>query len=418
MAADRVSIQEVLRKVVATDPQIAMRQASLNAAEAERRASEAVLYPSVDLSTQAGRAARNDVGGAASSSADDGLSRPGRSTSLTVSQLLFDAGKSSAQVQISQLRADRERIALRKTIDERVLVALQASLDLAAQRSKLDQVKAVEGRLERLVSIVEGRLRSGQAPLVELRRAQSRLLDQRRAVAEASGLRRQAEQRFLLVTGVAGTDLELGSMPARQLDPREIGKLRAACQKQCLDVADAELAVEAARREVDATTSAFLPKVVLQASAAHNMNSTGAPDHYSSRNVWVVATWNLYSGGGDLARRRSAHERVAAGEAQTQAVVQQATGDFDKLEQEYLTAIEVERLARSAAEVAADTRSLAERGYEAGVRPLLDVADTLVEEARAQANVIDAGTQKAFAQYRLLTLVGDLAARMGAVAES
>ncbi|WP_345539489.1 TolC family protein [Variovorax defluvii] len=413
-----MSVQEVLRRVVANDPQIAMRQASLQAAEAGLRASEAAFLPSVDLSTQAGRAGRKELIAPSSSSEDNGLSRRASATSLTISQLLFDAGRSAAQMQMAQRRAERERIALRKTIDDRVLVALQASLDLADQRSKLDQARAVERRLERLVAIVEGRLKSGQAPLVELRRAQSRLLDQRRAVAEAGGLRRQAEQRFLLLTGVSGEDIEFGAMPGRPLEPGEIAKLRVACTTQCLDVADAELGVEAARHEVDATTSAFLPKVVLQGSASRSVNATGGPEHHSDRSVWLVATWNLYAGGGDLARRRAAQQQVAAGEAQTQAVLQQVTGDFDKLEQEYLTAIEVERLALAAAEVAADTRVLAERGYEAGVRPLLDVADTLVEEARARSNVIDAGAQKAMAQYRLLSLVGDLAARMGAMVQS
>jgi adhesin transport system outer membrane protein len=413
-AAADMTVRQLLAKVVADDPQVAVRRANIRAVDADRRVTQSALYPSVDLSTQTGRAERKDLPAPSPFSANDGFSRPANSTSLTVTQLLFDAGKGATQLKIAQLNVEREKIALRKTADERVLAALSAALDVVAQRKKLDQARATESRLVHLESLVEGRLRSGQAPLVELRRAQSRLLDQRRVVAEADGSLRQAEQRFFIVTGLPSAQVDFTSMPDALPDNAQIEQLRSACATRCIDVADAQLVLQAGRLDASTTTSNYLPKVVLQASATRSMNSTGAVEHYASRSVWVVATWNLFSGGGDVARQRAAYERLAASESQLQAVVQQATGDFERVRQDYLTGIDVERLARSAADVAADTRALAERGYEAGVRPLLDVADTLVEESRAEANVVDAAVKKKLALYQLLTLTGDLAAHMGA----
>ncbi|MBG9390042.1 TolC family protein [Caenimonas aquaedulcis] len=413
--AQRMAAADLVRHVIAVDPQLAARRANVRAADGDRLAVQSALYPSIDVSSQIGRAGQKDLPTPSQFSANDGVSRPAYSRSLTISQLLFDSGKSAMELEIARTQILREAIALEKAVNERSLAALQAMLDLAAAREKLSRAKATQGRLEHLVELVQGRMRSGQAPLVELRRSQSRLLEQRRAVAELEGTARQAVKTFSQVTQLDPAKLELIAPPDAAPDIAELEHLRSACEVSCVDVKDAETAVRIAELQLKAMASGFLPKVVLQASASRALNPGGAQAHYASRTVGLVASWNLFAGGGDVGRRRAAAERLDSGRSQKDAVVIESLGQFDRVQQLFLTASEVEQLGKSAAEIASDTRSLAEKGYEAGVRPLLDVADTLVEENRAQAALIDAGTQKNLAWFHLLALHGELARRIGAV---
>jgi adhesin transport system outer membrane protein len=171
--------------------------------------------------------------------------------------------------------------------------------------------------------------------------------------------------------------------------------------------------IEVAYAEAEGTQSTYYPQVDLQVSGNYGDNIGGVETYEKGASALLVANWNLYRGGADVAREREYRYRH-----------EQAKAQYSKAAR----ALEDEIRSTWAGMVAAGNRAEKYDGQTAANaevvkaykdqftlnrRTLLDVLDAQNELYVSKVNKINAEFVQMFSVYRLVALRGELFSTLG-----
>lgn len=374
---------------------IAAAMARVRQAEAAMRQAGAALLPSLDGQAYAQRANRGQDGGSAGQ----------YGAALTASYEVDFWGRNRAvgDAATAAWQASRfERDTVRLTVTAQVAHGWLQAVALR-ERARIARLNLADA--ERLLALVQARVRAGAASPLELAQQRTQAASQRQAVAALQRQREDAEVALALLLGQARrVEPRTPSLQALQLPEAEPG-LPAQLLERRPDIAEAEAQLAAARADVRAARAALWPRLTLTASASASADRAADWLRAPVYSLLAGLAGPIFDGGRLSARLDGAQARREELLAGYHKAIVAAFGD---VELALNAALRLGEQAAAQDEVlvqAQNALALAESRYRSGADTLLVLLDAQRTVAAAQDLAVQirlARMQAAVSLYRAL----------------
>jgi outer membrane protein, adhesin transport system len=397
-SAQVASFKETAQRALLANPEVQARFHGWNAAREERAAAAGGFLPQVDLTAGATRESRRDP-----------ILRRSYGQELatiTLTQMLYDGFATRNEVSRLDHAALVRYFELRDISESIVFEVMRAYGDVKRYRELVALAEESYVRHRSLFDLIQNRTQAGVGRRVDLETASGRLaLAEANLLTETSNLH-DVTARFQRLTGMLPAK-ELGPIPsiAGGMPMDVTTALALAIQRSPALMAAVEniRSAESAARVRDAS---FRPRLDFQVRSALGQDVSGYSGSQSNHSAGLVMSWNLFSGGSDMARSRQLSQEINVAQdvfdrscrdlRQTLAI---AYNDTRKLA-EQIEYLDQHQLATE------KSRDAYRQQFDIGQRTLLDLLDTeneLFQARRAYTNAI----------YDLSTAYGRAAATMG-----
>jgi len=406
------SLREAVAKGVLTNPETGVVSASRRATDEELRQGKALFLPSVDVNADAGYEHSDDPttrGGLDDDEEEDLFRYDG---GVTLTQLLFDGWESYYEVRRQQARVESSAHRVKETAELVGLAVVEAYLEVLRQRQLLFIARQnVQEHVDILDQIQEG-VDAGRTTQADLEQARARLASARATQSDTKEALSVAIAEYIREVGDKPGKLSLPEVPYDALaDDLDAEVKMALAQSPTLNVFEAD--IEASYAQAQGVKSSFYPQVDLQLNAREGEDLGGVEGRDTSASALVVMNWNLYRGGGDLARSREfIHRHQQSKEERAEA----ARSLENDVRQTWASMVASNERAQQFAEQAdANTQVVAayKEQFNLDRRTLLDVLDAQNELFVSRSNTVNAEFLEMFAVFRLLALRGELLPYLG-----
>jgi outer membrane protein len=393
-----ISVREAITIAFANQPQLAVVATTVQAAAGRTQQAVSGYYPTASLSAQRTQSGSNVEG-------LGGGRAGGYSTTVSASQLLYDFGRTPAQVgqaRSSQQAAQQGYAQAQQDVVNDVKQAyytlLQSQRLVEVQHSN---VAAQQAHLE----LTQARFKVGLAPHSDVVRAQT-------AVSEAIYLLANAENAAAVsranLNVVMGVDARAPTTVAEADEPAPTGADApdpvALALSRRPEIAQLRASVQAAQQGVKLARTTDLPDVF--ADASYGLSGSDLPPDVRSWSYGVALQWPFYSDGLTKGRVQeaeaslhAAQETLRQGEQNVGFEVVQASLNVQTAEQNVIS---------SAAQVtsAEETVAAATGRYQAGVAAYIEVIDAQNALLLAQVNQVNAQYGLSLARAALARALG------------
>jgi adhesin transport system outer membrane protein len=404
LAAEKVpalTLPEAVNRALHTSPEYGAAAEQRHIAQQQLAESRSQYFPSIDFQGQTGieKTSSPVIAGTENLHASQG--------SLTLTQLLFDGGGTSNNVQSQRYRLESASHRVRETSELLGLDVVQAYLEILRQRSLL---AVARGNLDDHLKI-HGKIKAGgDAGTItkgDVAQAEARVNNARTNVAAVEEDLRNAESLFIQKVGQEPEDLAAPVVPRNKL-PATVAAAISAALAHNPTLAAYEADIRSAEADYAGTSSAFAPRVNLEVNKFQSVNIQGVPGNQNGFAVQAVMKWNLFRGGGDAERRREFMYRHILAKDRAAFALRQVEKD-----------IRDTWAARDAAEARAAAFGQQSKENEKVVmaymdqftlnrRTLLDVLNAENDLFSSRAGHINAFYAADFAVFRLLALEGQM----------
>jgi adhesin transport system outer membrane protein len=401
--ASSATLEEAVRAGL-TNPEVREAAASRRAIDHDLREARALYYPTLDL--------RGSVGPEwfdtpTSSSNDQWLWE--RQGSVLVKQMIFDGYSTSSEVERQQARVSAAAARVVERSEFIALDVVQAYLDVLRQ---IDLVRYAEDNVRAHVATyqdVQRRVRAGRSGVGDQRQAESRLAQARADLVVAQRRLDDARAFYARLVGSEPLDLRKPALSEKTL-PATLQQALNNTAANNPSVTVALRDIEAAEARARFTNAPFWPRLDLEVTGSQGHNVDGLQGDDDSFSALLVARWNLYSGGGDTARRRAALERVNEARERMMKIKIKADEETRRswtalVRQREQAKVLGQRLASAEGVLAAYRQQ-----FSIGQRDLLDVVDAQNDVFLARSRHTTAQYSALFAGYRVVAVSGDLLA--------
>lgn len=307
---DRLTLREAILRAFARNPEIARAAAQIHVGQGELAAAESGWYPQISLQASGGRSHQTDSAGSLNNAASGGV---------TLSQLLYDFGRTGGAIDEQQALSDAWRYSLYDTMTLVAQNTLQAYLQVKRYQSLVDAARTNIASLQHVRAIARMRADAGLNSQSDVLQAETRLAGMRATLEQYLAQQRSAQAQLTVLTGVV-TD-KLPELPQALLS-QQITLDNIAWERSAA-VRGAQAKQVAARERVRQAQASHWPTIRVEAGRTRYENDRRS---YWDDELQLRVEAPLYQGGLVSARTRSAEgEREAA-----QAAVQQARLDIEQ----------------------------------------------------------------------------------------
>jgi adhesin transport system outer membrane protein len=398
-AALATTLEETVSLALQTNPEVGVVQADREAIDQELRQARAQYLPSVDVRAAYGPefsnspATRNRDTRPPGGDASTTLMRA--ESQLTLSQMLFDGFATRSEVERQLARINSAAYRIQEAAEFIGLDAIEAHLDVLRNQELVELAEQNLAEHRRILGQVSQLERDGAIGIADVRQTEARVAAAQTALATANGNLRDAKAMYIRVVGIQPEDLD-DPVPPRY----------AAVSSPTVQIASADIG--AAEAELTGSRSGYYPRVDLELGTSANNNLDGIRGGNVDAQALLVLRYNLFRGGGDIAREREAFARI--GEARQQLLVARRAASEDARigYNALITALERVEALRAAAVAQRATRDAYAQQFDLGQRSLLDLLDAENELFIARSNLVTAEYTATFAVYRVLAVTGDL----------
>ncbi|MCL4801771.1 MAG: efflux transporter outer membrane subunit [Burkholderiales bacterium] len=387
-------------EALAGSPDLAVASERVRQAEAQVRVAGASLFPTLDLGLTA---LRRDT------RAEEGPAVNVETTNATLSASYevdlwgrLASGVRAAEASLAASRYDLETARL-------TLVAgvATAYFDLLSLRNRLALARENVATAERVLALVEARVRNGAASPLDLVRQRAATATQRAAIPPLELQERQTLSALAILVGRPPAAFAVQSDSVDRLALPEVGPgLPAELLVRRPDLAAAEAQLLAANADLAAARAALLPSLTLTGSAGL---ASGALLAFGNAATITTVAAALAQPIFDAGRRRAQVDAAAARERELvetyRAAILAALADVENALAATGRNAQAEALQREVRTQAAEALRLAEIRYRAGADDLLVVLDaqrTLFQAQDQLAQARRARLQTAVSTYRAL----------------
>ena len=405
------TLEETVSLALQTNPEVGVVQADREAIDQELRQARAQYLPSVDVRAAYGPefsnspATRNRDTRPPGGDASTTLMRA--ESQLTLSQMLFDGFATRSEVERQLARINSAAYRVQEAAEFIGLDAIEAHLDVLRNQELVELAEQNLAEHRRILGQVSQLERDGAIGIADVRQTEARVAAAQTALATANGNLRDAKAMYIRVVGIQPEDLD-DPVPPRYALPEsaEAAAADAAVSSPTVQIASADIG--AAEAELTGSRSGYYPRVDLELGTSANNNLDGIRGGNVDAQALLVLRYNLFRGGGDIAREREAFARI--GEARQQLLVARRAASEDARigYNALITALERVEALRAAAVAQRATRDAYAQQFDLGQRSLLDLLDAENELFIARSNLVTAEYTATFAVYRVLAVTGDL----------
>ena len=290
------AMKAAAQKAIATSPDVTSRLNALRAAVNAIDVARGAQLPHLDLDARVGKA-RDTISSVSATTSYSGVG-------VTVSQLLWDG--LAVRSQVAQLGHDK--------------LARWFDLVDATEQAALDATRAHEDvlRFRRLVELAEdnyvqhrfyhdqiqSRFRAGVGRGVDLEQAAARVaLAESNLTTETANLH-DVTARYLRVVGELPPAGKGGSTSLAAAMPPSAGEAMNVALRDNAAISASIENLRSARSLVRNREAAYQPRIEARVRAGAGHNFDIVTDQTRDTTAEIVATWNLFNGGSDIARVR------------------------------------------------------------------------------------------------------------------
>ncbi len=409
--ASQMTLSEAVSVGVMTNPEYGVVAATRRATDEELEQARALYLPSIDFNGDTGfeytkdSVTRNGVN-------DDDESLYRYEAGLTLTQMLFDGWETKYENDRQKHRVQSSAHRVRETSELVGLAIVESFLEVIRQRELLGITRDNVAEHVAIMDLIQEGVNAGRSTQADMEQIKARLASAR---AQESTIRQQlriAESNFRREVGGDPRDLVLPAVPVNALAPNIEEEVKnTLAQSPTLDIFESDIKV--AYAEMKGTGSTLYPQLDLQLNARQGDNLGGIEEVDRSASALAVVNWNLYRGGGDIARiREFKHRHQVAKERRADT----ARAIEDDIRQTWARMTSAgERAREFATQAAANTevvRSYKDQ-FSLDRRTLLDVLDSQNELFVSRSNTINAEFLEMFSVFRILGLKGELLPTLG-----
>lgn len=336
---------------------------------------------------------------------DESLTR--RETGLSLRQMLFDGFKTSSNVGRTEAEAEAQRYTVLTTAENVALEVAEAYLDLLRHAEIVELSRLNLETHEQIMSDIQKRTDSGLGSSADFTQIQGRVARAYANMTSAENNLRDAESRFISLVNQAPAELRQPRPDANYM-PATLDDALAKAQENHPTLTSAAFDVEAARYQYEDAKSAFYPTLAVEVEQNWNDNIDGIEGRNDNLTAMLRMRYNLFNGGGDVARSRSAsalemqakdihmnaHRQVSEGTRLAWAAYETLGRQKDFLRQHV--------------EASYQTVEAYKKQFTLGDRTLLDVLNTENELFEARRSYIEAENDHLLAEYRIMNATGQL----------
>ncbi|HEX7853710.1 MAG TPA: efflux transporter outer membrane subunit [Sphingobium sp.] len=316
------ALDTLVRRAIAANPDLEAARAALRQSQELMKAERGALFPSVSAEASIERA-RNP--GTLASPLDSGSNLYTLHTAqLNVAYAPDLFGGTRRQIEASAAAAEVQRFQVEATYLTLTSNVVVAAITEASLRAQIDATQKSIAAQARVLDILRGRLRLGDAARADVA-AQETLLAQ--TEQSLPPLQKQLAQQHDLISALTG-QMPDGEPPRFDLDtlslPRDLPlSLPAKLVDQRPDIRAAEANLHAAAAQVGVAIAARLPAITLGGSvggSSTNFSTLLAPDNI----LWTIVgglTAPLFDGGALLHRKHAADAAYDQAKAQYRSAV-------------------------------------------------------------------------------------------------
>ncbi len=403
--ASALSLKEAMAVALESNPEIGQAVENREAIEFELRQARGLYLPSVDLEASVGVRRLDNPSRRGVGIEDDPL-YPSE-VGLSVTQKLFDGGGRRAELERQAARVDSASFRVLERSETIALQVVREYLEYLLQIQIVNESRANLGFHQSMLGDISSLISGGALTEADRQQAQERALSAKARLKEAEEELEAAKIRFYKLVGKPLTNpvmpASVASALPRSLDAA-IGIARA--NNPRIKVANAD--IDVADAQVDAARSKMFPEITAEGRARTGYDIDGADGRTHDLQARVVARWNLYRGGIDVANeqeqiRRASEQRLVLHQAYRE-VEEAVRISWDRRQRQ----IDLSSTLRDQAATNARLVSSYREQLVVGQRSLLDVLGA--QNTRYSVNVLSKTAQYAalFAEYRILAATGTL----------
>lgn len=405
-----MSLSQAVSTGVMTNPEYGVVAASRRATDEELNQAKALYLPSVDLRADGGFERTDSVSTRATGDDDKTFTR--YDSQLTLTQLLFDGWGTKYENERQKNRVQSSANRVRETSELTGLSIVEAFLEVMRQRELLTITRENVAEHEAIMQMIEEGVNAGRSTAADLEQIKARLASARAQESTVRQQLRTGESDFLRQVGDMPKDLVMPAVPVNAVAADVEAEV-----KQVLGtsptLAVRESDVEVAYNEYKGTGSTLYPQVDLQLGARQGNNLGGIDGRDRSASALVVMNWNLYRGGGDVARVREFKHRHQQSKEQRAVSARDLENDVRQTWASMVSAGERAKEFSSQAAANAEVVRAYKDQFNLDRRTLLDVLDSQNELFVSRSNTINAEFLEIFSVFRLLALKGQLLPTLG-----
>lgn len=411
--ANAVTLEDSVRMAVSTNPEVGVAVREHEAMGYDVRAAEAGYYPSVNLNAQYGPEWTDSATTRARvAPRDRDPTMPRSVVTLSLTQMLFDGWATTSNVERQEARQDSAAFRVREASEFVGLDAVESYLEVLRRTKLVDLAQQNVAVHEEYLGMVNSRMTGGRGNVADVRQAESRLGTAKATLTESQGNLRDAQSTFLRVVGAPADTLDFPSFPY-DMFPEDVDHAVALSllNNPTVNIATSDVAVY--QGDLDISQAAYYPEFNLELSTSHRKNNDGVRGTDREALGLVTMNWNLYRGGGDVAREGAAvlrRERAKENLNRT------------KREAEESTRISWNAFVTSKAR-SADLKEVVDANqrvrdaylsqFDIGQRSLLDLLDSENEYFVASGSLITAEFTTLLGAYRVMAETGSLLGALG-----
>lgn len=404
-----LSLEEAMREVVSSNPEVQERIKEFRAVKQDRRIAFAGYLPTVDFIAAAGREETNKDTPLIE---DKYLSRTEMAIILNWNIYRGNADKFNVDRQDARINASAYSVL--EAINEKTLEMAETYFAAMKQRDMLVLAKNNVATHEKVHDQIQKRIDTGVGARSELEQATGRLALAYSNLVVTENNYEDAKTNFEKVYGANVEPIMLETPTKEVMIPKELSML-------LLKGVEANPSIKVQKANIDVatlnhkmTTSSYLPTIDLELKQEWNEDIAGVDGDSDSRSAMLRLSYNLYNGGADSATRQKRVSELAK-ESETLKTMERQVQERLKLAWNAYTMIEKQmQYLTQHRDLSQKTLELYQEEFGLGRRTLLDILDTEEEYYGAERELVNAHYDHLFAKYRLLESTGGLIEMAGA----
>lgn len=403
--ASAMSLQEAIETTIKSNPQVLQATQNREAVEFELRQARGLYLPTVDLQGGAGRRRLDNA--ASGSLRDDHDYLSPADVGVTVTQTLFDGGNRRAQVEQQASRVDGASFRVLERSESLALQTVQDYLEYILQAQIVATTKQNVSFHNSMIGNIDQSIQGGALTEADRYQGVERLQAAQARLREAQEELEATKIRFLKTVGQPITNPKMPPSVAKHL-PRTAEDAVLVALSNSPRISSANADINAADAGVRGARANYLPTIDLQGTARVGDDIDGDEGNTNDFEVGVVARWNLYRGGIDVAReqeqiRRAGEQRYARSQVQREVQESVRSAWNERVSRRDLAGI----LSQQSATNERLVSSYSEQ-FKVGQRSLLDVLDAQNTRLNTKILADTARFASLFAEYKILAASGSL----------
>ncbi|WP_422370457.1 TolC family outer membrane protein [Hoeflea sp.] len=409
MPASALTLKEAVDEALKSNPEILQSVQNREAVEFELRQARGLYLPTLDLVASAGSRRLDSPGRRRLGNDDDSLDAA--DVGLTFTQTLFDGGARRSEVERQAARVDGASFRVAERSEAIALAVSQEYFEILLQAEIVEIARKNANVLSSIVSDISSGVSGGTLTSADRTQGRERLLSAQARLKEAEEDLAQAQIRFLRLVGIRLGKMKYPSPIAKAL-PRSAAEAVDIAQRQSPRIAAARADVDAADAFARGARAAYLPVVSFEANARVGEDIDGSEGRTSDLEAKVVARWNLYRGGRDVAAEQERIRRASETRMQNVLVHREVQESIQSAWNKRAKRAEQAGLLREQSSASGMLVSSYREQFRVGERSLLDVLSA--QNTRFNTEVLAKTAQYAavYADYQTLAAMGGLVAAL------